>query len=69
MGTKGSLFLTKLKQKFMARWECHDLGETAEFLSQWWHRDVLYMHGLVTWLSATLESSELFNNLIYCNLP
>jgi len=32
MGTKGSLLLNKLKQKFMARWECHDLGETTEFL-------------------------------------
>ena len=35
MSTKGSLLLNELKQKFMARWECHDLGETAEFLSQW----------------------------------
>jgi len=32
MGTKGSLLLNELKQKFMARWECHDLGETTEFL-------------------------------------
>jgi len=32
MGTKGSLLLNELKQKFMARWECHDLGETIEFL-------------------------------------
>ena len=30
--TKGSLLLNELKQKFMARWECHDLGETTEFL-------------------------------------
>jgi len=30
--TKGSLLLNKLKQKFMARWECYDLGETTEFL-------------------------------------
>ena len=30
IGTKGSLFLNELKQKFMARWECHDLGETTE---------------------------------------
>jgi len=32
MGTKGSLLLNELKQKFMAKWECHDLGETTEFL-------------------------------------
>ena len=32
ISTKGSLFLNELKQKFMARWECHDLGETTEFL-------------------------------------
>jgi len=33
MSTKGSLLLNELKQKFMARWECCDLGETTEFLS------------------------------------
>ena len=32
MGTKGSLLLNELKQKFMAKWECYDLGETTEFL-------------------------------------
>ena len=32
MGTKGSLLLNELKQKFMARWECCDLGKTTEFL-------------------------------------
>jgi len=32
MGTRGSLLLKELKQKFMARWECCDLGETTEFL-------------------------------------
>ena len=32
MGTKGSLLLNELKQKFMARWECCNLGETIEFL-------------------------------------
>jgi len=32
ISTKGSLLLNELKQKFMARWECHDLGETTEFL-------------------------------------
>jgi len=32
MGTKGSLLLNELKQKFIARWECRDLGETTEFL-------------------------------------
>ena len=32
IGTKGSLLLNKLKQKFMARQECRDLGETTEFL-------------------------------------
>jgi len=32
MGTKGSLLLNELKQKFMARWECCNLGETTEFL-------------------------------------
>ena len=39
MGTKGSLLLNKLKQKFMARWECHDLGETIEFLGMHISRD------------------------------
>ena len=29
---KGSLLLNELKQKFMARWEYYDLGETTEFL-------------------------------------
>jgi len=32
MGTKGSLLLNELKQKFMVRWKCRDLGETIEFL-------------------------------------
>ena len=32
MGTKDSLLLNELKQKFMARQEYHDLGETIEFL-------------------------------------
>ena len=32
MGTKGFLLLNELKQKFMARWEYHDLGKTTEFL-------------------------------------
>jgi len=32
IGTRGSLLLKELKQKFMARWECCDLGETTEFL-------------------------------------
>jgi len=32
IGTKSFLLLNELKQKFMARWECHDLGETTEFL-------------------------------------
>jgi len=32
MSTKGFLLLDELKQKFMARWEYHDLGETTEFL-------------------------------------
>ena len=32
MGTKGSLLLNELKQKFMTRQECRDLGETTEFL-------------------------------------
>ena len=32
MGTKGSLLLNELKQKFMARWECRNLSETTEFL-------------------------------------
>jgi len=32
ISTKGSLLLNELKQKFMTRWEYHDLGETTEFL-------------------------------------
>ena len=32
IGTKGSLLLNELKQKFMARQKCHNLGETTEFL-------------------------------------
>jgi len=39
MGTKGSLLLNELKHKFMARWECHDLGETTEFLGMHISRD------------------------------
>ena len=35
MGTRGFLLLKELKQKFMARWECHDLGETTEFLGMY----------------------------------
>ena len=30
--TKDFLLLNELKQKFMAKWKCHDLGETTEFL-------------------------------------
>jgi len=32
MSTKGSLLLNELKQKFMAKWECCDLGKITEFL-------------------------------------
>ena len=32
MDTRGSLLPKELKQEFMARWECCDLGETTEFL-------------------------------------
>ena len=32
MGTRDSLLLNELKQKFMARWEYYDLGKTIEFL-------------------------------------
>ena len=32
MSTKGFLLLNELKQKFMARQECHDLGKTTGFL-------------------------------------
>ena len=39
MGTKGSLLLNELKQKFMARWECRDLGKTTEFLGMHISRD------------------------------
>jgi len=39
MSTKGSLLLNELKQKFMARWECRDLGETTEFLGVHISRD------------------------------
>jgi len=39
MGTKGSLLLNELKQKFIARWECRDLGETTEFLGMHISRD------------------------------
>jgi len=33
--TKGFLLLNELKQKFIARWKCHDLGETIEFLDMY----------------------------------
>jgi len=36
---KGSLLLNELKQKFMARWEYYDLGETTEFLDIYISRD------------------------------
>jgi len=39
IGTKGFLLLNELKQKFMAKWECHDLGETIEFLGMHISRD------------------------------
>jgi len=32
MGSKDSLLLLELKQKFMTKWEYYDLGETKEFL-------------------------------------
>ena len=32
MGSKDSLLLLKLKQKFMIKWEYHNLEETKEFL-------------------------------------
>jgi len=32
MGSKDSLLLLELKQKFMMKWEYYDLGETKEFL-------------------------------------
>jgi len=35
IGTKGFLLLNELKQKFMARWECRDLGETTKFLGMY----------------------------------
>ena len=39
MGTKGFLLLNELKQKFMTRWECCDLGETTEFLGMYISHD------------------------------
>jgi len=35
IGTKDSLLLNELKQKFMARWECRNLGETTKFLDMY----------------------------------
>ena len=32
MSSKDSLLPLELKQKFMMKWKCHDLGETKEFL-------------------------------------
>jgi len=39
MSTKGSLLLNELKQKFMTRWECHDLAEATEFLGMYISHD------------------------------
>ena len=35
IGTKGSLLLNKLKQKFMAKQKYRDLGKTTEFLGMY----------------------------------
>jgi len=35
IGTKGSLLLNELKQKFIARWKYRDLGETTELLDMY----------------------------------
>ena len=32
IGLKDFLLLSELKPKFMMKWECHNLGETKEFL-------------------------------------
>ena len=32
MDLKNSLLFLELKQKFMTKWKCHNLGETKEFL-------------------------------------
>ena len=32
MGSKDSLLFLELKQKFIMKWKCHDLGKTKEFL-------------------------------------
>jgi len=32
MGSKDFLLLLNLKQKFIMKWECHNFGETKEFL-------------------------------------
>ena len=32
MSSKGFLLLLELKQKFITKWKCYDLGETKEFL-------------------------------------
>jgi len=39
MGTKDSLLLNELKQKFIARWECRDLSKTTEFLGMYISHD------------------------------
>jgi len=33
--TKDFLLLLELKQKFMTKWECCDLGETKDFLEMY----------------------------------
>jgi len=32
MGSKDFLLFLELKQKFIMKWKCYDLGETKEFL-------------------------------------
>ena len=35
MGSKNSLLLLELKQKFITKWECYNIEETKEFLGMY----------------------------------
>ena len=57
MSSKDSLLLLELKQKFMMKWECYDLGETKEFLG------IYISHNCKNW-KIFVDQSEYLNKVL-----
>ena len=72
IGTKGSLLLNELKQKFMARWEYRDLSKTTEFLGMYIscdHKNRKIFIDQCKYLEKVLVYFNVVTNPTYTPLP